>query len=438
MAISRYAVIPLSPNAGLVGWVPNCDTLHDLIRSYRERKKIMLNVENKLIQQLAPNNLYDSLSLMQKIEVFEYSMKNTSGEDLHKILWYQSNSSEAWLLRRNQFTKSLAVMSVVGYVLGLGDRHPSNLMLERSSGRIIHIDFGDCFEVAMHREKYPETIPFRLTRMLVMAMEVSGIEGSYRLTCERTMKVMREHKDSLIATLEAFVHDPLISWRVLNANRERGAKGPEQDGGETAREASRETRHESQEKTSPRRLEPVMEDSQTPVEKDSGGLKHFFPEVPSTDRTERTETSDRSPRADSAYISEEEDAEDDERIADFSSAETSPRIASYHPNLHLDMQELTMSVHKSEEKMAKSSVRSRPLPHHEEDELPQEEVIDQAVVIINRVIDKLTGLDFHDHGGIRPTMNNALKVPDQIDRLIKQATANENLCTCFFGWCAFW
>lgn len=38
-------------------------------------------------------------------------------------------------------------MSMVGYVLGLGDRHPSNLMLDRHSGRIIHIDFGDCFEV---------------------------------------------------------------------------------------------------------------------------------------------------------------------------------------------------------------------------------------------------------------------------------------------------
>lgn len=30
---------------------------------------------------------------------------------------------------------------------GLGDRHPSNLMLERSTGRVVHIDFGDCFEV---------------------------------------------------------------------------------------------------------------------------------------------------------------------------------------------------------------------------------------------------------------------------------------------------
>ena len=28
-------------------------------------------------------------------------------------------------------------------------RHPSNLMLNRLSGKICHIDFGDCFEVRM-------------------------------------------------------------------------------------------------------------------------------------------------------------------------------------------------------------------------------------------------------------------------------------------------
>ena len=61
--------------------------------------------------------------------------------------------------------------------IGLGDRHPSNLMLNRFTGKVLHIDFGDCFEVAMHRDKFPEKVPFRLTRMLVNAMEVSGIEG---------------------------------------------------------------------------------------------------------------------------------------------------------------------------------------------------------------------------------------------------------------------
>ena len=59
---------------------------------------------------------------------------------------------------------------VLGHVLGLGDRHPSNLMLGQLSGKII--DFGGCFEVAMTREKFPEKIPFRLTGMLMKAMEV--------------------------------------------------------------------------------------------------------------------------------------------------------------------------------------------------------------------------------------------------------------------------
>jgi len=49
-------------------------------------------------------------------------------------------------------------MSMVGYLLGLGDRHPSNLMLDRYSGKLLHIDFGDCFEASMHREKFPEKV----------------------------------------------------------------------------------------------------------------------------------------------------------------------------------------------------------------------------------------------------------------------------------------
>ena len=210
--IQKFPAIPLSQNSGLLGWVPNSDTLHNLIKEYRESRRILLNIEHRIMLQMAPD--YDALTLMQKVEVFGYAMDNTTGKDLYRVLWLKSRSSEAWLERRTNYTRSLAVMSMVGYILGLGDRHPSNLMLDRVTGKIIHIDFGDCFEVAMHREKYPERVPFRLTRMLTFAMEVSNIEGSFRITCENTMRVIRENKESLLAVLEAFIHDPLLNWRL--------------------------------------------------------------------------------------------------------------------------------------------------------------------------------------------------------------------------------
>ncbi|KAG4987303.1 hypothetical protein JHK84_029895 [Glycine max] len=216
LSIQRYAVIPLSPNSGLIEWVPNCDTLHHLIREYRDARKITLNQEHKCMLSFAPD--YDHLPLIAKVEVFEHALHNTEGNDLARVLWLKSRTSEIWLERRTNYTRSLAVMSMVGYLLGLGDRHPSNLMLHRFSGKILHIDFGDCFEASMNREKFPEKVPFRLTRMLVKAMEVSGIEGNFRSTCENVMQVLRTNKDSVMAMMEAFVHDPLINWRLFNFN----------------------------------------------------------------------------------------------------------------------------------------------------------------------------------------------------------------------------
>lgn len=168
------------------------------------------------MSQMGPHQQHDKLTLIQKVEVLGYALDSTNGLDLNKILWLKSRNSETWLERRTNYTRSLGVMSMVGYILGLGDRHPSNLMIHRVTGSIIHIDFGDCFEVAMHREKFPEKIPFRLTRMLTNAMEVSGIEGTFRHTCESVMDVLRSSKESLMAVLAAFVYDPLINWRLLS------------------------------------------------------------------------------------------------------------------------------------------------------------------------------------------------------------------------------
>ncbi|VDP84355.1 unnamed protein product [Echinostoma caproni] len=238
LTIQRMSVIPLSTNTGLFGWVPNSDTLHSLIRDYREKTGTVLNKENREMLILAPD--FDRLNVIQKTEIFEAGLRESSGRDLANILWLKSHSSEAWFERRTNFVRSMATMSMVGYILGLGDRHPSNIMLSRETGKVVHIDFGDCFEVAMMREKFPEKVPFRLTRMIIAAMEVTGIDGVYRQTCEMVLSLVRTHRESLLAVLEAFIYDPLLQWVLLENRKDfthldnkvdEGAGGPGAAGG---------------------------------------------------------------------------------------------------------------------------------------------------------------------------------------------------------------
>lgn len=374
LTIQRYAVIPLSTNSGLIGWVPHCDTLHTLIKDYREKRKVVLNIEHRLMLRASQD--FEHLTLMQKVEVFEHALSITQGDDLARLLWLKSPNSEVWFERRTNYTRSLATMSMVGYVLGLGDRHPSNLMLGRLSGKILHIDFGDCFEVAMTREKYPERIPFRLTRMLINAMEVTGIEGTYRMTCEKVMHVLRKNKDSLMAVLEAFIYDPLLDWRLASG-----------DGKFRARI----------------KLKQAVGNSSRP---ESTLISHDVDNVMATQ----------------AKIDQQQ-------------AYEALRNAQGMVNGG-DQQAVTHNSGKSHIE----STNNLPLHHHvnhnhvnqrdTQDPRQQERMNSRAMIVVNRVRDKLTGRDFDP--------NVTFDVPHQIELLIRQATSNENLCQCYMGWCPFW
>lgn len=346
LSIERFAVVPLSQNTGLIGWVPHCDTLHSLIRAFRDARGVLLSIEHRLMVQFAPD--YDHLPLLNKIETFEWALSNTDGCDLGRVQWKRSLTAEVWLERRLMYTRSLAVMSMVGYILGLGDRHPSNLMIDQVSGRVVHIDFGDCFEVAMQREKFPEKVPFRLTRMLVKAMEVSGVEGPFRITAEHTMRVLRENKDSLMAVLEAFVYDPLINWRLLA----------------------------------------------------------------------RPEVFKRSSFAHSSSGYSEISLEEGGGVggggAESREGAGSGGFGGFPVNFS------------SSRRVRRDSEISR----LEDESINRPEMVNAgALDVINRVSNKLSGRDFASLG---------LDVPSQVSRLIEEASAVENLCQAYVGWCAFW
>eukprot|EP01060_Flectonema_neradi_P007848 TRINITY_DN15560_c0_g1_i5.p1 TRINITY_DN15560_c0_g1~~TRINITY_DN15560_c0_g1_i5.p1 ORF type:complete len:3059 (+),score=454.29 TRINITY_DN15560_c0_g1_i5:148-9177(+) len=227
-SIELYPVIPLASSAGLIGWLRNAETLFSIVKEYRISHRTSLTLEKSLIPEMVESG-YDKLSLYQKVDVFEYILERSCGDDLARMMWLKSRSSEVWLASRTTYTRSLGVMSMVGFIMGLGDRHPSNLMLDVSTRKVIHIDFGDCFEVASRRSKFPEKVPFRLTRVLIKAMDLAGVEGLFKRTSEDVMKVLRKNKDSLMSMLSSFLHDPLINWRLIDPGKLREADVPSTD-----------------------------------------------------------------------------------------------------------------------------------------------------------------------------------------------------------------
>ncbi|CAB9503979.1 protein kinase mTOR [Seminavis robusta] len=429
LKIQRYPITCLSTNCGLVGWVPNTDTFHSLIRDYRLTKRIALNLENKEMLKISAD--FDLLTVMQKVEVFTEALRRTTGKgnDIYEILWSRSTNSEEWLERRNKYTRSLAVMSMVGYILGLGDRHPSNLMLDKISGRVLHIDFGDCFEVAMSREKYPERVPFRLTRMLVKAMEVSGIEGSYRSTCERTMSVLRGSRDSLVAMLEAFVYDPLISWRLVDLSpgrpsEEKLASAIDQESANVDRAASAVS-----EKSSVKNY-PIAEDFEavgnpgSEVLDDEDGANGPQPIAASQPHATGGASVNTSRSHAQMYTNMQNWAanlDTDNRIASIAGERSEHATAGG-----------SLAMSRIERSMRQKEMLG--LLRGDDGTAHEEALNKKALKVIRRVQDKLTGTDFPDYS----ETSEPLDVPEQVQRLIVQATASENLCQLFIGWCAFW
>lgn len=102
-------------------------------------------------------------------------------------------------------------MSMAGYILGLGDRHGENILLDSTSGDVVHVDFNCLFNKGETFE-WPERVPFRLTQNMVAAMGPLGVEGVFRRSCAVTLRVLRNNSNTLMSIVTPFVYDPLVSW----------------------------------------------------------------------------------------------------------------------------------------------------------------------------------------------------------------------------------
>lgn len=196
--------------------------------------------------------------------------------------WFHERFSNActWLWARQNYIHTTAVSSMVGYIAGIGDRHLSNILLDSSSGEVIHIDFGIVFEQGRLLQ-FPEVVPFRLTRDIIDGMGETGLEGPFRRSSESTLRQLRHHKKHIVTLAEVLVYDPITKWKVTSTNfqrRQQDENTPPSDsalGSSSSAEAGNltEIQHGSAEQAE-EQLESVRQNELSRVEHENVGALH--------------------------------------------------------------------------------------------------------------------------------------------------------------------
>ncbi|KAM6159265.1 serine-protein kinase ATM isoform 2-T2 [Rhynchocyon petersi] len=213
LTICTYKVVPLSQRSGVLEWctgtvpigeflVNNEDGAHKRYRpkdfSSIQCQKKMMDVQKKSFEEKY-NTFMDICQNFQP--VFRYFCME---KFLDPAIWFE---------KRLAYTRSVATSSIVGYILGLGDRHVQNILINEESAKLVHIDLGVAFEQGKILPT-PETVPFRLTRDIVDGMGITGVEGVFRRCCEKTMEVMRHSQETLLTIVEVLLYDPLFDWTM--------------------------------------------------------------------------------------------------------------------------------------------------------------------------------------------------------------------------------
>lgn len=204
LIINTYTVIPLGPRAGIIEFVTNSLSLHQILTSLHKNDTVSFNDarnEMKKVQTKSNNErLQTYLKLTQEIK-----------PQLRNFFFNSFPDPDQWFNAKKTYTKGIATTSIVGYILGLGDRHLNNILLDHHTGEPTHIDLGIAFDQG-RLLPIPEMIPFRLTRDIVDGFGVTGVEGLFRRSCEHTYAVLRDNYEKVMHVLNILKWDPLYSW----------------------------------------------------------------------------------------------------------------------------------------------------------------------------------------------------------------------------------
>lgn len=216
LTIRTYNVVPLDATNGVIEFAQNTHALLEYLEPahsrYHPNDWTWKTCRKKI-------DAVSKLQLSARIKVYRDAVEHFSPVMRH-YFFEKYDDPDTWYERRLAYTRSTAAISILGHVLGLGDRHNQNVLLDHTTGEVVHIDHGVAFE-AGRILPLPELIPFRLTRDIVDGFGVLGTEGVFRRCCEFTLEALRENRDTIMTLLNVLRYDPLHNWSVspLRARR---------------------------------------------------------------------------------------------------------------------------------------------------------------------------------------------------------------------------
>nr|XP_053628540.1 serine-protein kinase ATM-like [Cherax quadricarinatus] len=215
LSMRTYQVVPLSQRSGLIQWCNNTQAFGEyLIGGNKKGGAHKLYYPQDYTASTCREKMatVKSSSIQERYDTFQDIL-----EHFHPVFrhFFMENypSPHEWYKRRLAYTKSVATNSMVGYILGLGDRHVENILLDKSTAELIHIDLGIAFELGKILPT-PETVPFRMTQDIIDGLGVMGVEGPLRQCCEATLGVLRSSGEVLVTLVEVLRHDPLHQWTL--------------------------------------------------------------------------------------------------------------------------------------------------------------------------------------------------------------------------------